>query len=178
VIYLPVSLLLFLVFLLLLPFIWFALTIDVVQTAAAKLGFSPTVALLLLILILLGSTINLPLYRIEARIDPVEELFAFYRQQFWGIPFHRIRQTTIVALNVGGGLIPVLLALYQFTQASATGILLVTAIVTGVSYFAAQVVPGIGIQMNPLLAPLRGGVGTCSMGYRKAFWLNPPVSLR
>jgi len=22
----------------------------------------------------------------------------------------------------------------------------------------------------------RGGVGTCSMGYRKAFWLNPPVN--
>ncbi|MCG8366532.1 MAG: hypothetical protein MJA27_24760 [Pseudanabaenales cyanobacterium] len=48
-IYLPVSLLLFLLFLLLLPFIWFALAIDVVQVAAAKLGFAPNVALLLLI---------------------------------------------------------------------------------------------------------------------------------
>lgn len=59
-----------------------------------------------------------------------------------------------MAVNVGGGLIPVGLALYQFTQGNSLAILLVTAIVTLVSYYAARVVPGIGIQMNPLLAPL------------------------
>ncbi|MCG8368451.1 MAG: hypothetical protein MJA27_34595 [Pseudanabaenales cyanobacterium] len=36
-------------FLLILPFIWFALAIDIVQVAAAKLRFAPNVALLLLI---------------------------------------------------------------------------------------------------------------------------------
>jgi uncharacterized membrane protein len=33
-------------------------------------------------------------------------------------------------------------------------ITLVTTIVSVVGYFAARIVPGIGIQMNPLLAPL------------------------
>ena len=53
-IYLPVTLILFLILLLLLPFIWFVLAIDVVQVAAAKLGFSRGTALLLFILIIIG----------------------------------------------------------------------------------------------------------------------------
>jgi hypothetical protein len=44
-IYLPVTLLLFLLFLLIFPFIWLAITIDVVEVAVAKLGFSPGFAL-------------------------------------------------------------------------------------------------------------------------------------
>jgi len=40
-IYLPVSLLLFLLLLLLLPMIWFAVAVDVVEIAVAKLGFAP-----------------------------------------------------------------------------------------------------------------------------------------
>ena len=153
-IYLPVSLLLFLLFLILLPFIWFALTIDVVQAAAAKLGFSPNVALLLLMGVIIGSTINIPLYRIESPNDLLDDFVAMYQRQFWGIPLFQTKRVTVVALNVGGGLIPTVLALYQFQQVNPLSILLVTAIVTTVSYFAAHVTPGIGIQMNPLLAPL------------------------
>jgi hypothetical protein len=43
-IYLPVTLLLFLLFLLIFPFIWLAITTDV-EVAVAKLGFSPGIAL-------------------------------------------------------------------------------------------------------------------------------------
>jgi uncharacterized membrane protein len=75
-------------------------------------------------------------------------------REFWGIPLRKIERSSVIAVNVGGGLIPVGLALYQFTVGNALAILLVTAIVTLVSYYAARVVPGIGIQMNPLLAPL------------------------
>ncbi|MBW4559810.1 MAG: DUF1614 domain-containing protein [Mojavia pulchra JT2-VF2] len=153
-IYLPVSLLLFLVLLLLLPFLWFAVAVDVVEIAAAKLGFSPNVAFLLLLLIILTSTINIPLYRLQTRVQLADDFAALWLREFWGIPLRRVEQSKVVALNVGGGLIPVTLALYQFTQGNILAILLVTTIVTVVSYYAARVVPGIGIQMNPLLAPL------------------------
>ncbi len=153
-IYLPVSLLLFLLLLLLLPFVWLVVAVDVVQAATAKLGFSANGALLLLALVLLGSTLNLPLYRKQTQVEIVPDFASLWMRQFWGIPLLQVRQETVVALNVGGGLIPVILAIYQFSRASAVSILLVTAIVTVVSYFAAHVVPGIGIQMNPLLAPL------------------------
>ncbi|MCM0593720.1 MAG: DUF1614 domain-containing protein [Gloeotrichia echinulata IR180] len=153
-IYLPVSLLLFLVLLLLLPFIWFAVAVDVVEIAVAKLGFSPNIAFFLLVLVILTSTINIPLYRLAAPIQLVDEFASLWSREFRGIPLTRVDSSTVIAVNVGGGLIPVLLALYQFTQGNALAILLVTTIVSIVSYFAARVVPGIGIQMNPLLAPL------------------------
>jgi len=153
-IYLPVSSLLFLLLLVLVPLLWAALAIDIVRIAATKLGFAPEVAVPLLLAIVLGSTINLPLYRKEAEVELVDDIAALFQRQFWGIPLPRIKRSMVVALNVGGGLIPTLLALYQLQQANAAAILAVTALVTAVSYFAAQVVPGIGIQMNPLLAPL------------------------
>ncbi|RUR85074.1 DUF1614 domain-containing protein [Chlorogloeopsis fritschii PCC 9212] len=153
-IYLPVSLLLFLLLLLLIPFLWFVVAVDIVEIAVAKLGFSPSIAFILLTLVILGSTINIPLYRTESTVAVADDFIDLWLREFWGIPLRKVQRSTIVALNVGGGLIPVLLALYQFTQGNALAILLVTAIVTVVSYYASRVVPGIGIQMNPLLAPL------------------------
>lgn len=155
--YLPVSLLLFLLLVLLIPFIWFAwlaLAVDVVEVAASKLGFSPGIALLLLTLIVLGSTVNIPIYRAENSIQIVPDYYDLWLREFWGIPLIKMQRSTVVAINVGGGLIPVALALYQFTQANPLSILIVTAIVTVVSYYAAKVVPGIGIQMNALVAPI------------------------
>ncbi|PLZ96418.1 hypothetical protein CEN45_03005 [Fischerella thermalis CCMEE 5198] len=157
-IYLPVSLLLFLLLLLLVPFLWLALAVDVVQIAVAKLGFSPNIAFLLLALVILGSTINIPLYQTQSDIVVANDFIDLWLKEFWGIPLRKVQRSTIIALNVGGGLIPVLLALYQFTQGNTLAILSVTAIVTAVSYYAARVVPGIGIQMNPLLAPLTAAV--------------------
>lgn len=156
--YLPVSLLLFLVFLLLLPFLWWMVAVDVVEIAAAKLGFSQPLALLLLTAIILGSTINIPLYLVESPVEVAENFTEMWLREFWGIPLRKVQRSTVVALNVGGGLIPVLVALYQFSQGNALAILAVTAIVTLVSYYASQVVPGIGIQMNALVAPLTAAV--------------------
>jgi uncharacterized membrane protein len=51
-------------------------------------------------------------------------------------------------------LIPTLLAVYEFNRSNPLMILGVSAIVTIVSYYSAQIVPGIGIQMNALVAPL------------------------
>ncbi|AFY86607.1 MAG: hypothetical protein CLLPBCKN_003264 [Chroococcidiopsis cubana SAG 39.79] len=158
--YLPVSILLFILLLLVFPFIWFALTLDVVQIAVAKLGFSANAALFLLAAIIFGSTINIPLYKVESQVEIIDDYSNLWVRQFFGIPLPRIRQKTIVALNVGGGLIPVLVALYQFRHANPLAIVLVTAIVTIVSYYAARVVPGIGIQMNPLLAPITAAIAS------------------
>ncbi|WAL58294.1 DUF1614 domain-containing protein [Thermocoleostomius sinensis] len=153
-IYLPVTLLLFVIFLLLFPFIWFAIALDVVEVAVAKLGFSPSTAFLLFAAVILGSTINIPLYERVSRVPMIPDFADLWMARFWGIPLRKIEQKTIVALNVGGGLIPTLLALYEFTRSDPFAILAVTAVVTFTSYFSAQIVPGIGIQMNALVAPL------------------------
>jgi len=153
-IYLPVTLLLFLLFLLLFPFIWLTIALDVVEVAVAKLGFSSGVALLLFAAMILGSTINIPLYEKVSRVSLVPDFSELWVRRFWGIPLHRIEQKTIVALNIGGGLIPTLLAVYELTRSNPWMISIVSAIVTLVSYYSAQIVPGIGIQINALVAPL------------------------
>ena len=84
-IYLPVTLVLFLI-LLLLPFIWFLLAVDVAQVAAAKLGFSPGIAMLLFILIIVGSTINIPLYRVESQVQIPLDSQSIWLARFWGLP--------------------------------------------------------------------------------------------
>jgi uncharacterized membrane protein len=91
------------------------------------------------------------------RVSPapiIPDFADLWMARFWGIPLHRMEQRTVVALNVGGGLIPTLLAIYELTRSNWIATLAVTAIVTVVSYFSAQIVPGIGIQMNALVAPL------------------------
>ncbi|MEM6254624.1 MAG: DUF1614 domain-containing protein [Cyanobacteria bacterium P01_D01_bin.156] len=129
---------LFLFTMLLLPVIVTGLTMDIVTLAVAKLGFSPSVALLLLAGVVIGSTVNIPLYAKQLHVV--------------GMPWSR--RPTTVALNVGGGLIPIVLALYQLTRGNVAAILATTVIVSAVSYYAAQVVPNIGIRMNAMVAPL------------------------
>ncbi|NEQ51621.1 MAG: DUF1614 domain-containing protein [Leptolyngbya sp. SIO3F4] len=129
---------LFLFVMLLMPLVITGLTMDMVTVAVTKLGFAPGLAIVLLAAIVIGSTINIPLYQKSLR--PVG--------MSWS------RQNTVIALNVGGGLIPVLLALYQLSRGHVIAILATTAIVTLVSYYAAQVLPGIGIRMNAMIAPL------------------------
>lgn len=174
-IYLPVSLLLFILLLLVLPFIWIGIALDLVQVAAAKLGFSANVAFLLLTGVMAGSLINIPLYETESSVAVVSDLQELWLRQFWGIPLRRVQQKMVVALNVGGGLIPVLLALYQLGRSNFAAIAVVTAAVTAVSYFAADVVPGIGIQMNPLVAPLTAAFSALLVS---GFWgvATPPVA--
>lgn len=153
--YLPVTLILFLILLALFPFLWLVITLEAARIAVGKLGFTPDASLLILLSIILGSAVNIPLYERVSRIEMIPDWLELRSMRFfWGIPLRRIEQKTIVALNVGGGLIPTLLALYQFTRANPLQILAVTAVVAGVSYYSAQIVPGIGIQMNALVAPL------------------------
>ena len=139
---------LFLFFMLLMPLVITGLTMDMVTVAVTKLGLAPNLAIVLLAAIVIGSTINIPLYQRVLR--PV------------GMGWDR--QRTVIALNVGGGLIPILLALYQFTQGHIIAIVATTAIVTLVSYCAAQIVPGIGIRMNAMVAPLTAVVCAWLLG--------------
>lgn len=154
--YLPIGLILLLGLLLLIPLALFGLTFDIVGLAVAKLGFSPSIAIVLLAAVVLGGMLNIPLYEKVSETNTVAptSMEDLWLRQFWGIPLKKIQYKTVIALNVGGGLIPIVLALYQLTRGYVIPILLTTIIVTVVSYYSAHVVPGIGIQMNAMVAPL------------------------
>jgi uncharacterized membrane protein len=74
--------------------------------------------------------------------------------------FQRLRQDTVIAVNVGGCLIPVALAVYETAHLMTaggrpfSGLLLAIFINTMVCYWMAKPIKGIGIAMPGLYPPL------------------------
>ena len=129
--------------------------IQVFEIAFAKLGLSPQATLGILLGSLLGSAINLPLFKIKAENTghwvnvgtqrPVWELFNPARAGH-----------VIVAINLGGCIIPVGLCVYFLSQQLLNPIhlLIALSIISTVSYKLSRPVAGIGIGMPILIAPL------------------------
>ncbi|MBV8536833.1 MAG: DUF1614 domain-containing protein [Alphaproteobacteria bacterium] len=125
-----------------------------------KLGLDPGTATLLVMGIIVGGFINLPIRRIvhEDGVD-VHPFAAFGLSGFFP-QLRRVSRDTVIAVNVGGCIIPVVVAAYELAQLAAMGEhpLLPTIIATGlniaVCYYVARPVAGIGITMPGLLSPL------------------------
>jgi uncharacterized membrane protein len=151
--FLPVlPLLLFLVLLAMLPFVFGQLF----TAALIKLKLEPTTALLVVIGIFMGSAINLPVKRMSRTESvPVDQLAVFGMRGWWP-GFQRVRRDTIIAVNVGGCLIPVALALYETGHLMAVGwqpvagLSVAIFINTLVCYWMAKPVEGVGIAMPGL----------------------------
>ena len=146
----------FTLLLLLLSVVFLVVLVQVgaIPIAFDKLGLSPGTGMLLLFGSLIGSGINIPLFERESRGDaprpPADVPLP------WGIPRLPWTGRTVIAVNVGGCLIPVGVSLYLLGNQplSLTGTALALAIVTFVSYRFSRPIPGIGIGMPLLLAPL------------------------
>ncbi len=150
------SLLLAMLFLLLLPLF----LVDLMQSALERLHLSPTAALLTVMGIFIGSLLNIPVYRIER-----DEWQPVYVMGPLGLgllsrQFQRVRQETIIAVNVGGCVIPCLLVVWELQHVALWGTdavlrtLAVTAVNVAVCYAVARPVPGIGIMMPGFVSPL------------------------
>lgn len=129
--------------------------VGIISIAFDKLGLSPNSALQLLFALLIGGTINIPLFRIRADPPPpdmeplpYQGLFPFLHRRFTG--------KTVVAVNVGGCLVPMAFSVYLFAHEGIDLLqaLLAVATVAAVSYKLSRPLPGIGIAMPMLVAPL------------------------
>lgn len=149
-------LLMFLGVLFFLPF-FFA---NVMLAALVKLGLSPQTSFLAAAGIFLGGMINVPIRRI-AREEVTEvgpfTLFGFGRM----FPqLVRRRTYTIIALNVGGCVVPVAIALYELLRLASLGPgVLFPAVVAmvlniAVCYWLARPVPQVGIALPALMPGL------------------------
>ena len=147
-------LLFFLILLAMLPLVFGHLF----AAALIKLKLEPTTALLVVIGIFIGSLINLPVKRLSRTESVLVDQLAVFGLQGWWPMFQRVRRETIIAVNVGGCLIPVALAIYETAhlamagQQALFGLLLAVVINTGVCYWMAQPVEGVGIA-KPGLFP-------------------------
>lgn len=147
---------LFLLLLVLLPFVF----AQVLVTALVKLRLDPGVALLIMTGILLGSAINIPIARIVRDQNVAyHPLGMFGLFQYWP-QLQRVRRETVIAVNVGGCLIPTSLALYEILHLMAiegqnvTGLVLAIGLNIGICYWLARPVEGLGIAMPAFIPPI------------------------
>lgn len=131
------------------------LQIHLFEIAFIKLGLTPEVASFLLLGTLLGSGINLPLYSLPTKESGHLVIFPD-RKPVWEI-FQPAREGKIViAVNVGGCLIPVGLCLYFISLQLIDPIKIIAGIlaITALSYQFSRIIPGLGVGMPIFLAPL------------------------
>ncbi|HOL21488.1 MAG TPA: DUF1614 domain-containing protein [bacterium] len=149
-IFLPLSILLILLFILLLPLFFFLIQIEIIRLALGKIGLSPSSAFLILLLSLIGSMINIPVYTKEATIIPPEGTVSLFH--FFGMPYDNTKQ--VIAINLGGCVIPLLLCIYLLPKAPLLPTLFATIITTLVCFHISTVVPGLGVKIPALIPPL------------------------
>jgi len=155
----------FLVALILLPF----LLVGLIGEAFLRLGISPGLVFWLLILTLVGSLVNIPIYRFENRDLMGEQVVSYFGMRF-RIPRPERTQSTILAVNVGGALIPVALSVYLISQIKfGLSLPILLAVVTVVVNRLARPVRGMGIGVPGLAPPLVAALGAyflCPMEFR------------
>ena len=151
--YLPLSLPFFLVFAALFLFVFFLLPLKLMRYAYEQLGVSPAGAVLLLLGSLIGSSINIPIAvisRNSVMTNQVVEYFGMHYQ----VPAATDWGGTVLAINVGGAVIPVIMSIYLLVKRQLwwEG-LLATAIVAAICYWLSSPVPGVGIAI-PVFVPV------------------------
>jgi uncharacterized membrane protein len=128
--------------------------------AYRRIGIGPAWLLGLLALSMLGSAVNLPVARLTAQIISTARVVTVF-----GVP-HLVpeveeRPGTLVAINLGGAVVPASLAGYLIVH-NGLGwqALAAVAIVAVVVHRLARPIPGLGIAVPPLVpALIAAGVG-------------------
>ncbi|PPC89685.1 MAG: hypothetical protein CTY34_10595 [Methylobacter sp.] len=142
------------IFVLLGVFLIALLQVHIFEIAFAKLGISPQLSLFLLIASLFGSGINLPLFVMDVK-ESGHLIAEPGRKPFWEIYRPARPGKIVVAVNVGGCLIPVALSFYFISLQLVDPFNLLVALlgVTALSYHFSRLMPGLGVGMPILLAP-------------------------
>jgi uncharacterized membrane protein len=149
-----IMLVFFVVAIILLPF----LLLGVIGEAFLRLGLSPSLVFWLLILSLLGSMVNIPIYRFESQEDYGDQIISYFGMRV-RVP-RQLTHQTVLAINVGGALIPLGICGYLLTKISfGLSLPVLVVLVTLVVNRLARPVKGLGIAVPGFIPPLVAALG-------------------
>ena len=135
---------------------------DVIRITFEAAGFTPLTIALTLFACLIGSSINIPLYKIETTVPIVRDEYVRWLGITYRVPRVSYGEaTTQVAVNVGGALIPTALCVYLLSISSVSIVslsLIGVLIVTIVTHLVARPVKGVGIVTPAFISPLVAAV--------------------
>ena len=158
------------------------LFLNIIGNAFTRLGFSGWEAVTIVLFTLAGSFVNIPVTTIRSPpIYPPGRFFAGRGGRFLPLLYQVpvFSETTTVAVNLGGAVVPVVISLLLIAAAvsvAGTGMLLLIAFgvlaVTAVTHLLAEPVPGLGITtpffIPPITAALAGLLLAGGMGWESA----------
>ena len=163
----PLTFLLMIIFFLGALLLFFILQVNVIALAFAKIGIPTEHIFAALFVILVGSFINIPVKRF-----PQESLTADPWVRFFGIHYpvpKRKKPETVLAVNVGGAIIPCMLSIYLLLK---TGLwmkgFIATAAMTLLTYRLARPIKGVGIAMPVFVSPLLAALLAMILSYDHA----------
>lgn len=137
---------------------------QILTVAFGKLGLSEHSAYLLLMTTIVGSLINLPLFTVDRDNTAPESpsrLPPWLRNPAGGIP-----GKTIIAVNIGGCVVPVAFSLYLLVNFPVPiGAVLLCALgVAAIAYAISRPIRGLGIGMPILIAPIAAAILAAAIG--------------
>ena len=156
-VYFPHNIWIFAVLFLILIAVIGLIFIGVIGVAFQEVGFSSTTTILILVATFLGSYINIPLFKIKAKIPVIKEEFVSFFGVVYRIPQVEYGETiTMIAINLGGALIPTFVSLYLLWKLPSATLYALTGvvIVAAVTHLVARPIKGVGIATPAFIPPL------------------------
>ncbi len=128
--------------------------LSAIEYAYARIGIDHRYVFSLLLLSLLGSYVNIPVAELPAEKVVSGQEISFYGMRYV-IPVVREWPSTVIAINLGGAIIPTLLSVYLIAKnglylKSLAGILIVMIVV----HWVARPVAGVGVAVPTFVPPL------------------------
>jgi len=152
--YLPVGLAFFVAFWLLFGVLVALVQIGILQYVFKSMGVHRRYMFSLLFLCLLSSYINIPLVELPAEQMRAGQIVNFFGVQYI-VPIVIHRPGTVIAVNLGGAIIPLVLSIYLALKHRLYGqSLLAVGIVAVAVHLMAHAVPGVGIAVPIFMPPL------------------------
>jgi len=142
--------------------------VGVLGYAYEKVGVDRRYVFTLLVLSLVGSGVNIPVAEL-----PPERVLSGEEVVFFGmryvVPMVEDWPRTVIAINVGGAVIPTLLSLYLVVKNGLwTPSLVAVAVVAAIVHALARPVRGVGIAVPGLVPPLVAATTALAMSRRSA----------
>jgi uncharacterized membrane protein len=126
--------------------------LGVLRYAYLRIGLRPGAAMLLLLASLIGSYFNIPIAELPAQQVVSGRDVYFFGMQY-AVPVVVQWPGTVIAVNVGGAVIPTLMSIYLLFEYQLWGrAIIAVAGVTLVCHLMANPVPGLGIA-EPVFVP-------------------------
>ena len=155
----------------------FIVLVRVIQLGALRyaylrIGLSPVAAIMLLLGSLAGSYFNFPIFELPAKQVVSGQEVVFFGMEY-AIPVVTQWPGTVIAVNVGGAVIPTAMSFYLLFKYRLWGVgLIATAIVTAVTHAFANPIPGLGIAEPVFVPALTTAIAALLLSRRQA----PPLA--